>query len=521
MIAAIFIFLILFPFLQEPFIRTSYGDCTRSRAFYILTPLVSVALYTIFALITSLPLLSLALYLLIFTGFAAISNTKERVLKMPFVLHDFENLRHLRIYPEFYIAYVGSPILIFLSLLFAGLVIAAYMLETPYAAMQSSIPPVALWGLGIGALWVSVKVGRNALLRWMQNKTPEMFDLTLDPCRDVARHGMYGALFLYGLCWFIPHKKLPAPKEQDEDVLPASSQYENNGQKLADLIAIQGESFFDLNRYFSTDHVGSGESWETLNRLAAAGVHIEAVDVPAWGAYTMQTEFSFLTGCPIKTLGVDFLNPYIRTASTPVQSIAHKLKAMGYKTVCIHPAKKEFYRRDTVIPNLGFDEFIDLQEISDPQYFGPYVSDACLTDTIEQVISGLRQNSDQPIFIFAISIESHGPWLAGRLAEHIDEAAAMQATPSDDQEFSLYQVHMDNLMGMFDRLSIQSSHTDRPRLVAMYGDHMPALGPAFDRAGFSDIATNYLVWHSDKPVDGVSRMDITAFGDFLLKTLRT
>ena len=45
-------------------------------------------------------------------------------------------------------------------------------------------------------------------------------------------------------------------------------------------------------------------------------------EVPAWGANTVRTEFSFLTGVDVLKLGVDRFNPYRRLINFGVPSMA-------------------------------------------------------------------------------------------------------------------------------------------------------------------------------------------------------
>jgi phosphoglycerol transferase MdoB-like AlkP superfamily enzyme len=71
-----------------------------------------------------------------------------------------------------------------------------------------------------------------------------------------------------------------------------------------------------------------------------------------------------------------------------------------------HPYASEFFFRHKVFPRLGFDAFVDRDQFVDAAYAGPYVSDAAVTDCL---IERLEQASGQAQFIFAITMENHGP----------------------------------------------------------------------------------------------------------------
>ena len=119
----------------------------------------------------------------------------------------------------------------------------------------------------------------------------------------------------------------------------------------------------------------------------------------------MRTEFSFLSGLASETLGIDRFNPYRRLARRPLITLVGHLRGLGYRTVCVHPYLSSFYARDEVFPLLGFDELVDVRSFSHGDRFGPYVSDAAVAATITRRVD----QSDRPIFVFAITMENHGP----------------------------------------------------------------------------------------------------------------
>ncbi|MEX0298461.1 MAG: sulfatase-like hydrolase/transferase, partial [Kordiimonas sp.] len=146
-----------------------------------------------------------------------------------------------------------------------------------------------------------------------------------------------------------------------------------------------------------------------------------------------------------------------------------------------------------------------------------YISDAALGEKLDELIEQHHRDSDKPLFIFAITIESHGPWAPGRLARHLDEKNLVKSNPVGDHEFALYQRHMENLLKLCKRLTVDNKQTIRPRTVAMYGDHMPALGPLFDKYGFDEPRVDYLVWNSETKPTPPNNMCIENFGKYVLQ----
>src|SRR5260370_10067571 len=96
--------------------------------------------------------------------------------------------------------------------------------------------------------------------------------------------------------------------------------------------------------------------------------------VPGWGANTMRAEFAVLNGIPESEVGYDRFNPYYGLARGPLESQVWRLRRAGYRTICLHPFDRPFFRRDLVMPALGFEQFLAREELGSPRrppYF-PY-----------------------------------------------------------------------------------------------------------------------------------------------------
>jgi len=486
---------------------TLSGETRRSPAFYIVVPLLGAILYYGFAVLTARPYMALAGSVLFYGGLTAVSNIKYTILRDPFNAHDFDNLRNLYFYPEFYLSYVGWPIVILIAGAFsAGIGLSLY--AEPMFPFYDMFPPYTGWAIVMVGWFLSMYILRLGITTFFNETTMARYGVTVELQQDVARFGLFPTVLMYRL--------LLLSKTDKEALRKHPLTAKATRAVPSDIIAVQGESYFDLERLFQKLPNSAALSWKPLRDLETAGVHTGRITVPCWGAYTMQTEFSFLSTLRNDTLGIDRINPYMRLSQQPVNTLATALRDIGYRTICVHPAKKEFFRRLDVMPNLGFDEFIGLSAFEKAPIYGKYISDAALAAQIEDLIKAHHKESEKPLFIFAITIESHGPWAPGRLARHLDEKTLVRSNPVGNHEFALYQRHMENLLKFYKRLSVDSK-ADRPRTVAMYGDHMPALGTLFETYNLDDTRTDYLLWNSKKAV--TPKTDVTAenFGKMVLK----
>jgi len=513
---------VLIPFLAEYFAVPMSGNEQKRKAFYWLTPLMGAVVYTSFLAITGHAYLALSGSALFYFGLTGISNTKYQILRDPFNTHDFDNARNLYIYPEFYVTHVGWPIVAVVVAVFATGIAASLYFEPALGiySIFGTAEGAMKWVLAAGS-WLLVLLGWLSML-WLtrllitlffNENTRAHYEVSIDPIIDVARFGLFPTMMLYRLLLKTKIDKQPLRDTPMSAIIM--------GRKPADIIALQGESYFDLDRFFGTLPSAISKRWQPLGALEDAGVVTGQIEVPCWGAYTMQTEFSFLSRIKNHALGIDRINPYMRFAQKRVSTFAHALRDAGYRTVCVHPARREFFRRSDVMANLGFDEFIGLEAFPNAPSFGNYISDAALAEKIEALIAEHRAASDKPLFVFAITIESHGPWIPGRLSAHlpagITETDLAKTNITGNLEFALYQQHMENLLAFYRRLSIDHKRGTQSRIVALYGDHMPAFGDLFDAHNFAGRDVDFLLWNSERAAQPLGTQRIEDFAKIILK----
>ncbi|WP_417451246.1 LTA synthase family protein [Kordiimonas sp.] len=507
--------LLILPFFLEATIKIGFSrpDEKRHVAFYLLTPVTSLLVYLTLAALLGHPGITFIGWLFVYAGLAAVSNVKNRVLGEPICAPDLETARHLFIYPEFYVDYVGAKRVVAIFGSFALAVILACTLETSFVSHQSLLPAPAAWALGLLGWMIALYLLARISSRVLTHARARSLGLTFDINTDTARFGYFPLMLLYGL--LLMDRSEPAAPDTSHP--PLSHKGKPGGPP--DIIAFQAESYFDIDRLYRRIPGYEDHTWPALDGLRKNGVSADLLHVPAWGASTMQSEFAFLSGIANENMGVDRINPYQRAAHTGIETIATRLKSLGYRTVCVHPAKKEFFRRSSVIPKMGFDDFIGVEAFSGASRFGPYISDEALGDLIERTIADHKKTSDQPLFVFSITIESHGPWDEGRLAPWLDEGVLAATDPTGDRSFAIYRQHMDNVLALFSRLGPEAAPDalKRPRTMALYGDHQPAFHDLFDRHGFTDSKVDYLLWHSGCQPEEHGALRVENLADKLLE----
>src|SRR5262249_51595199 len=301
-------------------------------------------------------------------------------------------------HPQLFLPYLGRwPAIAGIGAIAAG-AWAAFSLEPPHWPVFED--GAATLVLLIAVLVVSALGLRAAIPRltsWARNLRP-----SFDSVTDTKRFGLFGNLVVTALL-LCDYAGKAALRQHRRRTLSRP-----HSGTLPDIVAVQAESFFDVRRMDPSIGGGLLKAFDACQQEAVVRGRLA---VPCWGAYTQRTEFAFLTGIADDSLGVDRLNPYLRFARRPVWSIAHELRALGYQTICIHPFAGTFFGRHRVMPNLGFDQFLDVADFQTAERFGPYVGDQAVA---EKVLQRLNQPGP-PKFIFAITMENHGQWRSDRL----------------------------------------------------------------------------------------------------------
>ena len=252
-----------------------------------------------------------------------------------------------------------------------------------------------------------------------------------------------------------------------------------NGE-LPDIVVVQSESFFDPSIMHGYEQANLTPN---LSRLAAHGISGK-LHVPTFGGGTIRTEFEVLTGLSLRYFE-NLQYPYLQMGNKAVPSLVRTLNAHGYETVAVHGNDPAFWNRTSAFKALGFDRFVSQSSFPASALMdGKYMADSAMTDEI----MALMKDSGPPQFIFAISLEAHGPYdVEPRHGEERDAIPVPDGITGEDKlELQNYIYHMQHADAELGRLVAWLAQRQRPSLVLFYGDHLPALGGSYRTTGFVD-----------------------------------
>jgi Phosphoglycerol transferase and related proteins, alkaline phosphatase superfamily len=253
-----------------------------------------------------------------------------------------------------------------------------------------------------------------------------------------------------------------------------------NARQTPDIVVVQSESFFDPSVINGLEHEDFAPNLHRLAEHASAG----QLHVPTYGGGTIRTEFEVLTGLSLRYFPT-MQFPYLQMPAGVMPGMVRALRSHGYETIAVHGNDPAFWNRTSAFKTLGFDRFVSQKDFpSGSTKNGELMPDSAMTD---EIMAQLK-NAGPPQFVFAISMEAHGPYDKSAIANTAERDAIR--TPdgiSDDAklQFRNYVYHMRRADAELGRLAELLKKRERPTLLLFYGDHLPALTETFAKAGFT------------------------------------
>jgi hypothetical protein len=429
---------------------------------------------------TARPLFAGALIFAAFGGFAFADKAKRAVLLEPIVFSDSAELIELLRHPQLYLPFAGTGRVIAGAIAAFALFAALALLEP--AAWAWSPWPVIIGLAAAAALgWAVAGPWLGNCAQWLRRLAPSW-----DPHHDSARLGPLAVLFVYGV---IARSERASRRLGAGPPLAPATIFQRSAT-LPPAVVVQCESFFDARRL----HPRIGRDLlPGFDACCRAGIQSGRLSVTSWGANTVRTEFAVLTGLEEEAIGLDRFNPYYAFALVPLASFVWRLRAEGYRTICIHPFDRRFYRRDRILPNLGFDVFLGEEVFAGAARAGPYIADV----EVARLGVELLREEGPGTFLFAITMENHGPW-NGKGAAQFPLPPELAALPESEAlaRFLTGVKGSDAMLGIF--AEALTAH-QAPGVLAFYGDHLPSFPAAFAALGFQDRRSDYLIWRPQGP----------------------
>ena len=329
---------------------------------------------------------------------------------------------------------------------------------------------------------------------------------------DDANHVMTSGevSFIYYFCYSHNRYGIQRPENYSEELVTQSAKAYGGGTEPADaesphIIMVMLEAFSDISsgEMFSFD--ADEDPMKNYHLYSASQNAVSGkVIVPNDCAGTANTEFDVLTGVQTKMVA-DGSIPFF-SIHKDRESIASVLSAAGYQTVFTHPGHSWYYNRQNVYRSLGFRELYFSEAYEDAEMVGTLVSDKSVGDFLIKRFEENRENGDQPIFEFAVTIQNHMPYAKGRYGDNdskgIEVPASVALSESGREQLGIYLDGVEAGDRLIGQLIEYFRSDEEPVILAFFGDHLPSLGEDYAvyrelgmDIGLTDSAENILLTH--------------------------
>ncbi|HEX7339995.1 MAG TPA: LTA synthase family protein [Rhodanobacteraceae bacterium] len=367
------------------------------------------------------------------------------------------------------------------------LIVALARLEPPLTTRRWSLRlPIAVLCcaalVSLIAGWGAWKTVYNGKVLGMQPWSPQA---------SAAQTGLFSSLALFYLQYQKAHDK-PDPADALALITSLDGQIQarettiaaaNPADQKPDIVVILSESLFD-----PTILKGYGPKVDflpNLHRLARHGTS-GWMYPPTFGGGTIRTGFEVMTGLSLRYFP-DIQFPWLQLHQKTIPGIVRLLKSRGYSAIAVHGNDPGFWNRTQAFKALGFDRFVSIKDFAPANHVndGRYLSDKSFTN---ELLEQLKPDGP-PQFVFGLSIEAHGPYdeaygIDTRVRDAIPVPAAVKGDHRTHLQNYIFHIrHADAQLGRLVK-ALQKRH--RRTIVLLFGDHLPALVPAFQDAGFKN-----------------------------------
>lgn len=242
------------------------------------------------------------------------------------------------------------------------------------------------------------------------------------------------------------------------------------GEKAPNLIMIMNESFSDLS---ALGKIQTDRPYLSFFRSIEKNAIRGTVHSSVYGGYTANSEFEFLTGCTKAFLPG---NPYLQYIREDMPTVISNIKSRKeYKTaVAIHPFHASGYNRGRVYPLMSFDDFLSLDDFTDPTLVREYVSDASDYQMLEKLYE--QKGEGESLCLFNVTMQNHSGYTDTKYRfEAPVKITGITLQQEAEQYLSLMKLSDDALRGLIEYFE----KVDEPVMIVLFGDHQPHLSDYF------------------------------------------
>ena len=193
---------------------------------------------------------------------------------------------------------------------------------------------------------------------------------------------------------------------------------------------------------------------------------------PQFGGGTANVEFEIITG--FSNYFMQGKVPYNQSIHQKIPTIFSLFKESGYTVTAIHPYLRAMFNRASVYKYFGADKFISIENMSNYEKTGSYVSAKSFTQEIIKQFNSINE----PQLIFALSMQNHFPFEKNRFKSNpIEITSNLSQEVSDSFKTYINGIYLSDQSYL--NLKEELEKTTKPTIVIIYGDHLPLIDENF------------------------------------------
>lgn len=169
------------------------------------------------------------------------------------------------------------------------------------------------------------------------------------------------------------------------------------------VIAIHAESLqaFTLGLKFNNKEVTPN-----INKLVSKGIYFSNFYAQVGVGTSSDTEFTYATSLLPANNGTVFVNYY----NNKYVTIQNLLNNKGYYVFSMHGNVGDFWNRDTMHINMGYDKFYSKSSFVIDEEYGLGLSDESFFRQVVPMIKDIKNNVGEPYYGTLITLTNHTPW---------------------------------------------------------------------------------------------------------------
>jgi len=295
-------------------------------------------------------------------------------------------------------------------------------------------------------------------------------------------------------------------------------------RKHPHIILILSESFFDITKLeglsFPDDPL---KEFHSLQQEGVSG----SFGTIGFGYGTCNVELEVFTGINSGLVNGGDLYSWPAERFDRLPAVPELLRNNGYYTSMLHMYDDSVYDRKTLFAGLGFDDMYfksDYAQIYPPvaeaedywgyltgRLSGGFLSDELMTELLIAQYEAKTAAGDQPLFLYASSMENHTPYPIGKYKpEQITVEPVSDLTGEAAEHILSCSQGLNNASEALGELVDYFREQEEPVVIVFYGDHLAGMGLSTGGSPYS--ALGLAPWDREEwDLDDFSRLHVTDY----------